>query len=339
MVQPLVQLSAPRCPHVARPGLWHCRRTSRPCLAESLTAAQSTSEPALQPPPQPTSRSLVKFALPALALWLSGPLLSLVDTSVVGLSAPIGAGASQLAALGPATTFCDGTTYLFAFLNTATTNLYASAKAAEDKAEVAGVVGGKNGMSSGSGTEAVVRRAAKIALTCGAFLVPLLLAFARPLLSLYVGPATATDPAIILPATRYVMIRCLSLPAALLGGVMTAALLGEKDSVTPLLATAVATAANIGLDLIAVSHLKLGLMGAAVATVAAQWLGTALLVLRAQSRLLGPRGFALAPAWFRRRQQQQAGRSAADAAKSVPTSQFLQFAAPVLVLILGKIAA
>ena len=245
----------------------------------------------------------------------------------------------QLAALGPATTFCDGTTYLFAFLNTATTNLYASAKAAEDKAELAGVVGGKNGMSSGSGTEAVVRRAAKIALTCGAFLVPLLLAFARPLLSLYVGPATAADPAIILPATRYVMIRCLSLPAALLGGVMTAALLGDKDSVTPLLATAVATAANIGLDLIAVSQLKLGLMGAAIATVAAQWLGTALLVLRAQSRLLGPRGFALAPAWFRRRQQQQAGRSAADAAKSVPTSQFLQFAAPVLVLILGKIAA
>ena len=298
-----------------------------------LSSAQA-KEVVIRPPAPPTTLSLLKFALPALALWLSSPLLSLVDTSVIGLSATVGRGASQLAALGPATTFCDGSVYLFAFLNVATTNLYASAKVLEDKAPA----GSKGNNRSGS-TEAVVRRAAKVALTFGTLLVPLLLAFAKPLLSLYVGPAAAAQSALIGPATTYVLIRALSMPAALLSGVLTAALLGAKDSLTPLLATAAATGVNVALDLLAVSRFKLGLAGDAAATTAAQWVGALLLVHRAQTRLLGAEGLALAPAWIRRRQQQAAGKSAADAARSVPTAQFLKFAAPVLVLILGKIAA
>jgi hypothetical protein len=45
-----------------------------------------------------------KFALPCLGLWVAGPLLSLVDTSFVGLSGSPEQSARQLAALGPATT-------------------------------------------------------------------------------------------------------------------------------------------------------------------------------------------------------------------------------------------
>ncbi len=89
----------------------------------------------------PSNLALFKFYFPCLALWISGPLLSLVDTSFIGLSSSCTAAAaaaaaagglssaSQLAALGPATTFIDGSLYLFAFLNVATTNLYASALA------------------------------------------------------------------------------------------------------------------------------------------------------------------------------------------------------------------
>jgi hypothetical protein len=79
-----------------------------------------------RPPAPPSFGEIRRFALPALALWLGGPILSLIDTSAVGLSARVGAGAQEIASLGPATTFCDGTLYLFAFLNVATTNLCAT---------------------------------------------------------------------------------------------------------------------------------------------------------------------------------------------------------------------
>ena len=62
-----------------------------------------------------------------------------------------------------------------------------------------------------------------------------LVAFAPPLLSLYVGAETASNAAILAPAVAYVRIRALSLPAALLSGVLSAALLGAKESLTPLL--------------------------------------------------------------------------------------------------------
>lgn len=124
-------------------------------------------------PPLPTMAAYRKFALPCLGLWVSGPLLSLVDTGFVGLSGASAKSAEQLAALGPATTFFDGATYLFAFLNVATTNLYASARAkAGDHSDKA---------------ESVVRTASRVALYCGLGLMMLLFACARPLLALYIG--------------------------------------------------------------------------------------------------------------------------------------------------------
>lgn len=124
-------------------------------------------------PPMPTLGDYRKFYFPCLALWIAGPLLSLVDTSFIGLSGPAGTSAQQLAALGPATTFFDGATYLFAFLNVATTNLYSSARA-------------KGGEKSPQ-AEGVVRTAAKVAFVSGMGLLVFLLTFSRPLLALYIG--------------------------------------------------------------------------------------------------------------------------------------------------------
>ena len=117
---------------------------------------------ALQPPEAPSARAIREFALPCLGLWLSSPVLSLIDTSAVGLSALPGKGASSLAALGPATTFCDGTAYLFAFLNVATTNLYSSQRAAA-AAAAEGAAAGRPSPDS----ESVVRIAARLSLACG----------------------------------------------------------------------------------------------------------------------------------------------------------------------------
>jgi Na+-driven multidrug efflux pump len=97
----------------------------------------------------------------------------LVDTAFVGLSGSPSMSASNLAALGPATTFIDGATYLFVFLNVATTNLYASARAQA----------GEDSLKA----ESVVRTSARIALRSGVGLMIFLLAVCRPLLALYIG--------------------------------------------------------------------------------------------------------------------------------------------------------
>jgi hypothetical protein len=125
------------------------------------------------PPSLPTLAAYRKFAIPCLALWVAQPLLSLVDTSFVGLSSVAGESAQNLAALGPATTFFDGATYLFAFLNVATTNLYSSARAQKGEAS--------------DKAESVVRTAVKVSLNCGFGLMFFLWAFSRPLLNLYIG--------------------------------------------------------------------------------------------------------------------------------------------------------
>ena len=141
-------------------------------IEDSMRGGATAALPAVLPQ-NPTLKDFRKFALPCLALWVSGPLLSLVDTSFVGLSGSASESAKQLAALGPATTFFDGATYLFAFLNVATTNLYSSARA-------------RNGEQSDE-AEGVVRTAARVARNCGIGLMLFLFFACRPLLKLYIG--------------------------------------------------------------------------------------------------------------------------------------------------------
>jgi Na+-driven multidrug efflux pump len=275
------------------------------------TALGASSEDAVQersPPPQPSLKELYQFYFPCLGLWISGPLLSLVDTASVGLTAKPGMGATELGALGPATTFIDGSTYLFAFLNVATTNLYASALAKnagdEKKAKLA--------------ADAVVRTAAKSALICGFAVMTLLFTKGEFLLSLYVGEGAKQ---IIKPAKEYVHIRALSMPTSLVFGVLQAALLGAKDSVSPLVAVLASTITNILGDTLLVIFLKWGTFGAAVATTLAQWAGTIAMIGPTKSKIL-----------VESTPEQRAEHK-------VSSPDFLAFAAPVLTLIIGKIAA
>jgi MatE len=63
---------------------------------------------------------LLKFAVPTLCIAITSPLLSLVDTSVVGLYSE-----QQLAAMAPATAVADGIYYVMTFIPMAVTNLVA----------------------------------------------------------------------------------------------------------------------------------------------------------------------------------------------------------------------
>lgn len=59
----------------------------------------------------PSGLALIAFTVPTLAVWLINPILSLVDTAVVGLQS-----ATDLAALAPGTMLIDYTAYIFTFL-------------------------------------------------------------------------------------------------------------------------------------------------------------------------------------------------------------------------------
>jgi len=271
-------------------------------------------------PDQPSLSQILKFALPCLALWIAQPLLSLVDTATVGLSASQGSGATQLGALGPATTFIDGATYLFAFLNVATTNLYASALAKARQEDPKRADRDPDYLKqSGS---AVARTAIKISLISGFGIMALILTACIPILRVYIGAAPG-DSTITGPASEYIKVRALSLPTSLFYGVVQAALLGAKDSVTPLIAIAYSTVVNTLGDYLLVVKMKQGIVGAAIATTAAQWAGTA--------AMIGPMRRKLFPS----------DPSTKSSITKVESSSraFLAFAAPVLTLILGKIAA
>jgi len=213
-------------------------RFSVPIVTKSTRGIQDQDTSSIVPE-QPSLYQLMRFYLPCLGLWLSGPLLSLVDTAFVGLTAAPGKGAAELGALGPATTFIDGSTYLFAFLNAATTNLYANALAKNrnqiDKSKI---------VDDRRAGNAVIRTATKISLICGFFLFGLLLTSSRTLLKVYIGDETALAT-ILEPAVAYVNIRAWSMPTTLLANVLQAALLGAKDSLTPLFAVLYSTIVNI----------------------------------------------------------------------------------------------
>ncbi|KAF9610045.1 hypothetical protein IFM89_019773 [Coptis chinensis] len=71
------------------------------------------------------------FAGRAVGLWICGPLMSLIDTVVIGQGSSL-----ELAALGPGTVVCDYTSYVFMFLSIATSNMVATSIAREEKHKI-----------------------------------------------------------------------------------------------------------------------------------------------------------------------------------------------------------
>jgi Na+-driven multidrug efflux pump len=140
------------------------------------------------------------------------------------------------------------------------------------------------------------------------------------------GHEASASPGLLDSAVDYVNIRAWSMPTTLLSGAIQAALLGAKDSVTPLIAILYSTIANVIGDYILVSRYQMGLRGAAIATLIAQLISTWCLLGPARRRLLRDHNFGL----IKKRPPTE---------DSVTGQAFLAFAAPVLTLILGKLAA
>ncbi|KEH30463.1 MATE family efflux protein [Medicago truncatula] len=191
-------------------------------------------------------KEIVLFTGPAIGLWLCGPLMSLIDTAVVGQGSSI-----ELAALGPATVFCDYLGYLFMFLSIATSNMVATALAKQDREEV----------------QHHISVLLFIGLVCGLVMLLFTMLFGATTLAAFTGPANVH---LVPAANTYVQIRGLAWPSLLVGLVAQSASLGMKDSWGPLKALAVASIINGIGDIILCRYLGYGIAGAAWATLASQ---------------------------------------------------------------------
>ncbi|ONH90985.1 hypothetical protein PRUPE_8G087100 [Prunus persica] len=191
-------------------------------------------------------KEIIMFTGPATGLWICGPLMSLIDTVVVGRGSSL-----ELAALGPGTVMCDNMSYVFMFLSIATSNMIATALAKGDRNEV----------------QHHISILLFVGLTCGCLMLLFTRFFGSWALTAFAG---SKNGHIIPAANTYVQIRGLAWPAILVGWVTQSASLGMKDSWGPLKALAVASVINGIGDVVLCSFLGYGIAGAAWATMVSQ---------------------------------------------------------------------
>ncbi|XVE48977.1 hypothetical protein DITRI_Ditri01bG0044900 [Diplodiscus trichospermus] len=191
-------------------------------------------------------KEIIMFTGPATGLWICGPLMSLIDTAVIGQGSSV-----ELAALGPGTVLCDYMSYVFMFLSVSTSNMVATSHAREDKNEV----------------QHQISILLFVGLTGGFFMLFFTKFFGSWALTAFTGSNNAH---IVPAANTYVQIRGLAWPAVLVGWVAQSASLGMKDSWGPLKALAVASAVNGVGDIVLCSLLGYGIAGAAWATMVSQ---------------------------------------------------------------------
>ncbi|KAF8410514.1 hypothetical protein HHK36_003044 [Tetracentron sinense] len=191
-------------------------------------------------------KEIAIFAAPATGLWICGPLMSLIDTAVIGLGSSV-----ELAALGPATVVCDYLSYVFMFLSISTSNMVATSLAREDKNEV----------------QHQISVLLFVGFTCGIGMFFFTKFLGPWILAAFTGPKNLH---LVPPASTYVQIRGLAWPALLVGMVAQSASLGMKDSFGPLKALVVASAVNGVGDIVLCCFLGYGIAGAAWATMVSQ---------------------------------------------------------------------
>eukprot|EP00957_Ditylum_brightwellii_P044595 3381363-Ditylum_brightwellii.AAC.1 len=220
----------------------------------------------------PDVKKIIKFAIPAVGIWLCSPLLSLIDTSAVGLLS----GVTQQAALNPAVSVTDYGGLLVAFMYTATTNLVAAAQGIDSNVVKGIDTNGENTKYYPRTTKTFIT-ALQLALMVGISFGTFIGLFGGTLLRVLMGGSgsnNSLDPAVFAAALRYVRIRALGMPAAVVIGTAQSACLGMQDVRSPLYVLIAAAVVNFLGDamLVRVGHPWIGgAAGAAWATTISQY--------------------------------------------------------------------
>lgn len=218
----------------------------------------------LLPTPRDHDRDILRLGLPALGALAADPLVSIVDTIFVGRL-----GVIPLAALGVNVAIFSLAFVLFNVLEYGTTPMVARA-------------GGRGDRQAAGRT---VIQALTVAALAGPMATLLLLTFARPIVSIMGATGELLDPAL-----AYLKIRALAAPAVLVVTAGHGIFRGYLDTRTPLVVTLGLNLINLILDPLLIFGLGLGIQGAAIATVVAQWTGAVWfldLLLRRRRRTLG----------------------------------------------------
>ena len=214
----------------------------------------------------PLDREITRLALPAMAALAADPLLSLVDTALVGALGPV-----ALAALGIDTAVFTTVFFGFNFLTYGTTAAVARRRGAGDP--------------QGAARYAVAALWLALILGLGAMGVMLL---AAP----WIVRAMGAEGEVVQPALAYLRIRSLAAVPLLMTQVGHGAFRGIKDTRTPLLVSLAANVVNGVLSWVLIYPAGMGVAGAAVGTVVAETLAAGAFLLLG-ARRLHPESFAV----------------------------------------------
>ena len=207
-----------------------------------------------------SKRQMLGFAIPALGIYLSNPLLSNIDNAFVGQTV----GTQGLAALSPATICTDQMLYLFSFLSRATTGLVSRAYGRVQEGEDVDGTGNKTNQQQGNTVAAKDAASAPftVALICGVAL-SLFYAVATPKLLSILN----VNPVLRPSAASYIYWRGAIAWAALCQSVSLSVMMATRDAITPLKIIGISALVNvIGDYLLCVWPLRWGCPGAAAAT-------------------------------------------------------------------------
>jgi Na+-driven multidrug efflux pump len=212
----------------------------------TLSKNEDCSSPEPSSSSLPTFKQLTIFVATTILIWLSEPLLSLVDTTIVGMTCNPQSAVLQIAALGPATTLYDSLIYLTYFLAMAATN------------QVAPALAKKKWKQLRQSTSHVMG----LALLFGFLVTAICFGTGKHFITSMVGDLASSE--IIPLATKYAWIRASVAPFCVVGFVAQSVCLACLDTRTPAIAVVVASIVNIIGDL-ALSP-RWGIQGAAIAT-------------------------------------------------------------------------
>jgi putative MATE family efflux protein len=240
-----------------------------PQAAHAAAAAAALQQPATPATSStllrsPYDRELFALALPALLTMLLDPLMNVVDAAMVGHL-----GTQQLGAVSLGSLCVSFASFLFSFLLFLTTPRVAAANVRGD-------------------TQGVQRQAVTglwLAGALGVLTAASLYFFAPAIVALLRPP----EQAVAAFAVDFIRVRAPGVACALLSFVAAGTFRGLKDTRTPLVAAAVATSANLALNVVLIYGCGLGVVGSGLATTAAQATSCALLLglLRKKGALPG----------------------------------------------------
>jgi Na+-driven multidrug efflux pump len=188
--------------------------------------------------------AILSVASTTMLIWLSEPLLSLVDTAAVGMTQPDAV--VQIAAMGPATTLMDSSVHLCLFLSIATTSILTRAMSANDY-------------------EAVQRSTSQslgVALVLGTMISIFVYAAGPHVLQRMTRDAESSE--MIRWAVRYCYVRGITIPLAVISLVCQSFCIVTRDTASPVKAVLAATAVNAIGDILWTP--RYGLAGTAFAT-------------------------------------------------------------------------